>query len=346
MAPDLVAIPITSKIRSWTDQPMMGSDKRPVMVLTELDDAHADLVIAELGERGVPVVRFDPSDFPDRLTVSAYLDHQPETAGLRGWLQTPSRVAELSGIRALYYRRPSGFSYSQLKPQAARFASAQAVFGLGGVLASLPGCRYVNHPNAIADAEYKPAQLAAAIDAGFDVPPSLITNDPAEAREFTRRQPTVYKPLYVGEYQTDDGQPASIWVREISVDDLDDSVASTMHLFQARIDKQADLRVTVIGDQVFCIRIDTEDPGRLDWRYDYAQLTYTVVEPPDGMLKSMRTYLKRFGLIFGCFDFALGCGGEAVFLECNANGQWAWLQDETGLPMVGAMADLLAEGNR
>jgi ATP-grasp ribosomal peptide maturase len=325
---------------------MIDRDNRPVMVLTELDDAHADLVIAELGERGVPVIRFDPSDFPDRLTMSAYLDHQTATPGLRGWIQTPSRVASLCDIRALYYRRPSGFSYSQLEPQAGRFAAAQALFGLGGVLASLPGCRYVNHPNAIADAEYKPAQLAVAIDAGFDVPRTLVTNDPAEAREFTSRQPTVYKPLHVGEYQTADGQPASIWVREISAEDLDDSVTTTMHLFQARIDKQADLRATVIGERVFCVRIDTADRGCLDWRYDYDKLAYTVVDLPEGILTSMRTYLKRFGLVFGCFDFALTPGGDAVFLECNANGQWAWLEDETGQPMAAAMADLLAEGNR
>jgi hypothetical protein len=49
-----------------------------------------------------------------------------------------------------------------LPAQDARFALAQARYGLGGVLASLPGCQYVNHPHAIADAEFKPAQLAAA----------------------------------------------------------------------------------------------------------------------------------------------------------------------------------------
>lgn len=324
---------------------MPHEDLRPVMVVTELDDAHADLVIAELGRRDVPVVRFDPSDFPDRLSMSAYIDGHDDPSGFLGWLTTPSRVVALGAVRSLYYRRPTSFAFPQLEHQAARFAASQARFGLGGVLAGLSGCRYVNHPNAIADAEYKPAQLATAAAVGLSVPPTLITNDLTDAREFTAQQPTIYKPLYVGEYEID-GQPASIWVREVAVDELDESVTTTMHLFQARVDKEADLRVTIIGDQTFCVRIDTADPTQLDWRYDYDHLSYIVVEPPTHLVTAMRAYLKRFGLIFGCFDFALTKDGDPVFLECNPNGQWAWLEDETGEPMVAAMADLLEGGVR
>ncbi|TCC27946.1 ATP-grasp ribosomal peptide maturase [Kribbella speibonae] len=320
---------------------MTDKDPRPVVIVTELDDAHADLVIAELVERDVPVARFDPCDFPDRLTMSAYIDGQDDLSGFLGWMTTPSRVVALGAVRSLYYRRPTSFSFAHLEPQAERFAAAQARFGLGGVLARLPGCRYVNHPHAIADAEYKPAQLAAAVGVGFDIPSTLITNDLTDAREFVAQQPTIYKPLYVGEYATDDGQPASIWVREVTAAELDDSVASTMHLFQARVEKLADLRVTVIGDKAFCVRIETADATQVDWRYDYDQLSYSVTRPPAGLVNSMQAYLKRFGLVFGCFDFALTKAGEPVFLECNPNGQWAWLEDETGEPMVAAMADLL-----
>lgn len=47
------------------------SDAGPVAVVTEVDDVTADMVITELDKRGVPVVRFDPSDIGDRLTFSA-----------------------------------------------------------------------------------------------------------------------------------------------------------------------------------------------------------------------------------------------------------------------------------
>ena len=320
----------------------MNESKR-VVVLTEADDPTADMVIEELNDRDVPIVRFDTSDFPSRLSVAADING---LRNWRGWLRTPTREVDLTAVRSLYYRRPSDFDFSHLEPQDARFAASQARFGLGGLLADLPGCLYVNHPNAIADAEYKPVQLSVAASVGLTVPPTLVTNDPQEARAFAKGlRRIIYKPLYVGLHDLD-GKPASIWVREVDVEDLDDSIAGTMHLFQARCDKVADLRVTVIGDKVFCVKIKTADANLLDWRYDYDQLAYSVVEPPAGLVDAMQAYLKRFDLIFGCFDFAVPRHGTAVFLECNPNGQWGWLEEATGLPMTAALADLLQKGTR
>jgi hypothetical protein len=36
--------------------------------------------------------------------------------------------------------------------------------------------------------------------------------------------------------------------------------------------------------------------------------------------------------------------GRWVFLETNQNGEWGWLSDEAGLPVAGALADLLKAG--
>ncbi|BFO21296.1 hypothetical protein SHKM778_76840 [Streptomyces sp. KM77-8] len=48
----------------------MGS--RPVLVCTAYEDPTADLVIAELNRRQVPVLRFDPGrDFPTAVALAA-----------------------------------------------------------------------------------------------------------------------------------------------------------------------------------------------------------------------------------------------------------------------------------
>jgi len=49
----------------------------------------------------------------------------------------------------------------------------------------------------IGDAEFKPSGLAAAIEAGFDVPPTLITSSADAARVFVKRHGSViYKPPF------------------------------------------------------------------------------------------------------------------------------------------------------
>ncbi|MEV0414194.1 ATP-grasp ribosomal peptide maturase [Streptomyces sp. NPDC050448] len=304
------------------------------MVVTNLDDPTADLVIDELHDRGVPVVRFDSGDFPTTLSFAAHITPH----GIQGSLTTPSRTADLTRVRSMYYRRPSGFAFPPLDEQDARFAITQARYGLGGVMASLPGCLYVNHPHRIGDAEFKPSGLAAAVSSGFHVPATLITSDPSEARSFiSYYQSVIYKPLATPLYRLD-GVSSTVAVRTVTADEIDDSVSGTAHLFQRCIDKTADVRVTVMGEQIFAVRIDS---GLLDWRTDYEKLTYSVVELPPGATDSIRAYLKHFGLVFGAFDFAIDKVGQWWFLECNPSGQWAWLEPETGLPMTSAMANLL-----
>jgi ATP-grasp ribosomal peptide maturase len=316
---------------------VVTNDERPVMVVTNLDDPTADFVIAELHDRGVPVVQFDSGDFPATLSCSAAIGG--DTDGWRGSVQTLSRHAELGAVRSMYYRRPSGFAFPHLDQQDARFAVAQA--RLGGILTSLPGCLYVNHPHRIGDAEYKPAGLAAAAAAGFKVPPTVITNVPDDARAFIKEYgPAIFKPISVPLYLVD-GQAQTVPVTEVSADEIDNSVTGTMHLFQKRVDKVADIRVTVIGEQIFAVQIDS---GLLDWRTDYSTHTYTPLAAPPGVEQSMHAYLKHFGLVFGAFDFALTDSGEWIFIECNPSGQWAWMEPPTGLPMTAALADLLEGG--
>ncbi|MDG9722544.1 ATP-grasp ribosomal peptide maturase [Streptomyces sp. DH41] len=311
----------------------------PVLVVTNLDDPTADVVISELHDRDVPVVRLDSGDFPHALSVAATITSN----GVEGTLSTPSRTADLTEVRSLYYRRPSGFAFPHLEDQDARFAVAQARYGLGGILASLPSCRYVNHPHHIGDAEFKPSGLIAAARAGFRLPPTTITSDPDTARAFIKQHgPAIYKPLAAPLYRID-GVSSVVKVAEVTADDIDETVAGTAHLFQQRVDKTADVRVTVIGEHVFAVRIGSD---LLDWRTDYSRLTYSVVPLPHGIAESLHAYLSHFGLVFGAFDFAIDREGRWWFLECNPSGQWYWLEHETGLPMLAAMADLLERKSR
>ncbi|TDQ55053.1 hypothetical protein EV190_101375 [Actinorugispora endophytica] len=219
----------------------------------------------------------------------------------------------------------------------------QSRWGFGGLLARVPKALYVNHPWRNRDAESKPAQLAAANSAGFTIPPSLVTNDPERAREFvTANAPVVYKPLWRGDYHADDGSGRVIWVRRVVLEELDESVSGAAHLFQAEVDKEADIRLTAVGPELFAVRID--GAPRLDWREDYPLLTYTPLDVPEHVSTAVRCYLAVFGLEFGAFDFALGRDGTWVFLECNPNGQWGWFGDGTSDRIAAAIARKLERG--
>ncbi|MGW1815957.1 ATP-grasp ribosomal peptide maturase [Streptomyces sp. NPDC002125] len=313
-------------------------DGRPVLVCTEYEDATADLVIAELNRRRVPVLRFDPGrDFPAPAVLAAHM----RAGGWGGRLTVGERTADLSAVRALYHRRPSSYPTGSGE-QAARFAAQENRRGLGGVLGALPGCLYLSHPQAIARAEYKPAQLYAATRVGLTVPATLITNDPMEGKAFCAERPTIYKPLHAGAYDVE-GEPAGIWAAPVEAGEIDGAVSHSAHLFQEWVPKVADVRAVVVGEQVFSARI-TAPPGVVDWRAEYQSLTYEPVACPDGIRGSLVRFLAGFGLNFGAFDFSVTADGAWWFLECNPNGQWAWLEDAAQLPITHAIADLLENG--
>ncbi|MEV0278530.1 ATP-grasp ribosomal peptide maturase [Streptomyces sp. NPDC050610] len=305
----------------------------PVLVVTQLDDATADVVIAELCRREVPVVRLDPADFPDSVSVTVRVDG----GGLVGEVRTATRATALEGVRSVYWRRPRPYAApAGLDTQDARWCAEQARYGLGGILAALPGAHYVNHPWRNRAAEHKPAQLVAAARCGLRVPPTLLTNEVEQARRFAAEYgPVVYKPLYNSDYADDRGQSLTVWVEEVDPEDLDAGVGQTMHLFQQRVDKVADIRLTAVGDRLFAVRIDGS-PG-LDWRRYYDDLSYTPLDTPPDVAKAVHDYLTTFHLTYGAFDFGLDAAGRWHWYECNPNGQFAWL------PVADQIAAALAD---
>lgn len=172
----------------------------------------------------------------------------------------------------------------------------------------------------------------------------MITDDVEEARAFTAAQArgVVYKSLR--------GAPASggsIYTIPVTADDITDDVAHTAHQFQARVPKRADVRVTQVGARLFAVRIDsTSAAAANDFRADYDNLAYTAIDTPTEVADSLRALTASLGLVFAAHDFVIDADtGRWVYLETNANGQWAWLScvaDE----IASALADELNGDNQ
>lgn len=135
------------------------------------------------------------------------------------------------------------------------------------------------------------------------------------------------------------------FTRRLDPNQLDDlsGVETTAHLFQEFIEPKAfEARVTVVGDQVFAAAIHaTTHAAKIDFRCDYASLTYSVVEPPEHVRAGMAAFMRVFGLVFGAFDFAVTPSGQWYLFECNPFGAYGWLEDELGFGITAALADLL-----
>ncbi|MEW1719344.1 ATP-grasp ribosomal peptide maturase [Streptomyces sp. NPDC093109] len=313
-----------------------------VLVLTRPKDSTADLVIAELNERSVPVHRLDPGDFPGHLGMTARIG--PKRSVWAGVLRGEHRDLDLRQVRSVYYRRPSeAGSCPHLSEQDAQWAAAEARAGLGGLLAALE-CTWLNHPRRNAAAGAKPVALATGAQCGLSIPETLITNDPDEARAFIGILPgrvAAYKALGGQGPSGVNGEPYALWTTQVRTAEITDAVRLTAHQFQEWIPKAYDVRLTVVAHKMFAAKIHTSsEAARVDIRADYGSHTYEPCDVPRAVASGVRKLMDVFGLHYAALDFLVGKGGEWHLIDVNPNGQWAFVP-ELRAPITHALADLL-----
>ncbi|GAA3737317.1 ATP-grasp ribosomal peptide maturase [Salinactinospora qingdaonensis] len=291
----------------------------------------------------------DAADFPATVSMAATID---SGSAWSGTLTSPNGdTVDLGDIGTVYRRRPTQFGVDErMSAPEKAFAYGEARHGFGGVLSALEwgGCLWVNDPAAAVRADYKPVQLAAAAAAGLTIPPTLITSAPHAAYQWAQDlgRPVVYKPLS-GVWHADEGRIRALYTSPVTdiADLLDPALARTAHLFQERVAEQFEARAVVVGSDVFTVRIDAAgEEARTDWRRDYDALTYTRITLPDEVASALVELHARLGLVYGAADLICDHTGNWVFLETNQSGEWAWLAEETGIPVAERLADLMEAG--
>ncbi|MDT0345804.1 ATP-grasp ribosomal peptide maturase [Streptomyces litchfieldiae] len=319
-----------------------------VLVLTRpVMDAVSDLVIEELNRRSVPVHRMDPGDFPESIAITARIG--PDQRDWQGIWRGQHRDMNLQSVTAVYYRRPGPFRlHSGLSPGDAEWARAEARAGFSGVLSSLR-CLWVNHPRHNAAAEVAPVALATALRCGLPVPATLITNDPLRAREFAGALPgrvAAYKPLDAAGPRAAEGEQQSVWTNKVRAEELTDDLALTAHLFQQWIDKQYEVRLTAVDGRMFAAEIHAgSEASRIDFRRDYASLTYRVCPVPANIARGVRELMRAFGLRYAALDFLVDDSDDWYLVDLNPNGQFGFIS-ELRQPIAHALADVLEGATR
>lgn len=313
-----------------------------LLIVTERGDLTADWLILELEDRGARFLRFNTEDYP----TDVGLVWRPEGAALR----IRGRVYPLSEFSAVWYRRPVSprlpDAYSSEQAEWALRESWEALMGAWRTLDAL----WINHPDRNRLAESKPEQLVTAARLGFEVPESLVTNEPDELRAFLAKHQRgiVCKPLWNGRVPVDEDErlffTSPCNVAAVSHHPL----GAEPYLFQEHVRKRADLRVTVVGCEAFTVRIESqkETDTKTDWRKGKpGRLDHVPDDLPTELAELCVGLCEHYGLHFGAIDLARRPDGGYTFFELNPNGQWAWVEQRTGLPLRARLADrLLAAG--
>lgn len=201
-------------------------------------------------------------------------------------------------------------------------------------------------------AESKFLQLSVAQQLGMKLPNTCVSNVKSELIDrLCDENYLCLKSLSVGSVVDEDSnQEYSLYTQRIEnsvLNQLNPQIfRETANCIQKYIEKRYELRVVVCHDDIVTCQIDSqhlsEDKGKIDWRQGYDEdLRLKIIETPERIRRFCLKFLQRLNLNFGCFDFVV-TDDDIVFLECNPNGQWMWIELMTGYDISTIIARNLA----
>lgn len=206
--------------------------------------------------------------------------------------------------------------------------------------------KWLDDPWAIERAENKIVQLHVATKVAFRVPETIVTSDPDRVRNFYHKHDeNIIVKLLSGSPMVD----KVLYTNKVKESDLKriDALKTSPSIFQECIDKDYELRITVVGNKIFAAKIYSQEDTdtTLDWRRKPKLNDFNVkMEPvvlPTSIEAKIYAYMKAIDLRFGCIDMIVDKNGDYIFLEINPNGQWYFIQLQTEQKISEAIADLL-----
>lgn len=305
-----------------------------ILVITSLPDPHVEIVKKHLPRR-ISIKVFDPRE----LALSGEI-----TISQLGLLKSFEKESPLS----IWYRKPKFLQVEDLEAKGIPkdyFSSILSLHeeGFSIIFATYPDSLWVSNPYAIKKSSNKLTQLLTAKNFGFKIPKTIFSSASKDIEDFRSQVgDVVMKPLGLP-YAKVNGVSSWLYATLIpSCQVMDyDGISITPMIFQEKIVKEFDLRVTVIGEKVFACKIFSKD---LDWRLSQSESS-TIFTPyilKEDFARKCIEITKYLGLNFGAFDFVGSEEGEIFFLEINPNGQWGFIEERTGLPLSKAMAEFLS----
>ena len=315
-----------------------------ILLITNTTDVTTDFIVKALRTRGVTFYRLNTDEIGRSIQLCFDFANRKFTLVDRA----QGIELDLLLIKSVYFRRPEvRIDTQDLTAAEANFIHGKMTFVLEGLYKILDKAFWLNKLYSIRHAENKIYQLLVAEEEGFVIPRSLVTNIPKIASGFYEdtQQCTIIKPIKSGllEAETEEGV---IFTSKIDlVDENIQRVGPCPVYLQQMISKQADVRITVVGNNVFgaCIHSQDRESSSVDWRKAEEPLPHSSIELPAELIENCLKLTRRLSLNFGAIDFILDKNGEYIFLEINPNGQWAWIEKQLNYPISDAITDLLIE---
>lgn len=296
------------------------------LFLTNRDDVSVEYLIGKYSEHSDAYLRINSEDL-DILNFEI----DPEGNAV---CFADGKEYELSTVQSVVFKRVPTKYNNPVGDENSAYLNNERKHFFEGLYLTFDNAKWINPMFATHIAERKIYQLKIAAQLGLQIPKSLVTNKLGTAIGFLSVQSkAIIKPISNG-LQVLKDKVYSIYTTEVTSDDFRKlnlaNTFSTPVFLQERIQNKYDIRVTIVGQTVFAVRIGKES-AEVDWRKPEIIKHYEIAVLPQTLIDKLLRLTSKFGMIYSAIDLIENPEGEFVFLEINPVGEWVWLEQELGL---------------
>lgn len=330
-----------------------------ILIITNKGDIHCNPVIKHLQKNGDDYFRLNTESLLTDYQVS--FSYRNESVNLLIQNKINGKSLSSNEVISVWERRPNSPILPKIKSEKIKSVVEDEASELAKWIRHFfINCRMIgssvwDRPN-----ESKLRQMNTAsivineLKSKIKLPHTLLTNSKKDLEHFSVSNPElVVKPISADGLMLDDKFEIPFTSRKVSHKNLNIITQEDLDLcptfIQEYIDKNYELRITVIGKKILCCKINSQKlpkgNGREDWREGYEHGLEEVeewVDCPIEIESFISSYMQKMHLNFGCFDFINAKNDYYYFLECNPNGQWMWLEEDLGIPISEAIANFLS----
>ena len=298
-----------------------------IVVAGSPSEGPVDLLLAAAAEVGLDVLLLE-----EERAAEWRLEVETADGVISAWVTQQGRRVELSAATGLYLRltAPEVVGEASDPLREARYAAA---VGLLASWADVAQMRVANRPTRMNSNGSKPYQAALIRSAGFSVPETIVTSDPAAVLDFRRRHGRIV-------YKSSSGIRSV--VHELTgrrIDDLE-RVRALPTQFQ-RLLTGVNVRVHVVGREVHACEVSSRT---IDYRYsegeDAAEMT--PIELPDAVRERCVMLAGELDLPLAGIDLLRDEDDEWWCFEVNPSPAYNCFEEPTGLPIARSLATWLA----
>jgi glutathione synthase/RimK-type ligase-like ATP-grasp enzyme len=304
--------------------------KKFLIITHSNDNECIEVVMKKLEAHNAIGIRFNVDEYPINCAISSCYENEE----WKTFIHSNGERTPISDITGLWFRRAHNLGKGLGKVIESNYYAA----AMGEIRTTFFGflegldCFHIGKYSHYRRLDSKEEQLKLASELGLKVPDTCITNSSEEAKRFVAMHPNGTVVKMQSSFAIDrDGDEHVVFTNLIKTEDLDDieNLQYCPMQFQEKLEKAVELRVTVVGDQVFTFAIDSQklDRSKLDWRREGNTLLkdWVPYNLPTDVQEKVLQLMDIYQLNYGAIDIIVTPKNEHYFLEINAAGEYFWL---------------------